>query len=215
MNDTTQPESPRRRDPHLLRSILERRSVRVLTAPGPTPDEVVLLLRAAATVPDHGLLRPFRFVVVQDRARDRFGEALATAALQQRPDLPPAIVEKARRKAFAAPLFIVLIASPRPGARIPEWEQHATAACTGYAIVLAAHALGLGAIWKSTPFVEAAALRGLFEMTTAERLLGWINVGTAAEPHAEQPHRPAGREPIVSVLGAAGHEPGELLARLL
>jgi nitroreductase len=159
MKDTTQPESPLHRNPDLLRSILERRSTRVLTEPGPTPDEIALLLRAAASVPDHGLLRPFRFVVVQGQARDRFGDALAAAVLQQRPDLPPAILEKARRKAFAAPLLIVLIASPRAGARIPEWEQLATAACTGYAIVLAAHALGLGAIWKSTPFVDARALR--------------------------------------------------------
>jgi hypothetical protein len=52
-------------------------------------------------------------------------------------------------------------------------------------------------------------------MTEAERLLGWINVGTAAQPDSEQPYRPAGREPIVSVLEAAGDEPGGLLGPLL
>jgi nitroreductase len=48
----------------------------------------------------------------------------------------------------------------------------------GYAITLAAHAIGLGAVWKSVPFLDAPAMRECFDVTGSERLLGWVNLGT-------------------------------------
>ncbi|WP_394824106.1 nitroreductase [Pendulispora albinea] len=162
--------------------ILTRRSVSALTEPGPSPEQLTTLLRAAVSVPDHGQLRPYRFVVVRGNGRDRFGDALAAAAAEQRSDLSPAVLEKVKRKAFVAPTLIALIASPRASANIPEWEQVAAASCTGYAILLTAHTLGLGAIWKTSPYSDGADLRSLLAMAPNERLLGWVNVGRPARP---------------------------------
>ncbi|WP_394844398.1 nitroreductase [Pendulispora brunnea] len=162
--------------------ILTRRSVSALTEPGPTPDELTILLRAAVSVPDHGQLRPYRFVVVRGNGRERFGAALAGAAAESRPDLSPGVLAKVKNKAFVAPTLIALIASPRPGANIPEWEQVAAASCTGYAILLTAHTLGLGAIWKTSPYHDGADLRSLLAMGPNERLLGWVNVGQPVRP---------------------------------
>lgn len=53
----------------------------------------------------------------------------------------------------------------------------ASAACCGYAIVLVAHALGLGAVWKSPPFRNGTPIRSLCQLTGTEQLLGWVNVG--------------------------------------
>lgn len=194
-------------DASALQSILHRRSVSVLAGPEPTAAELEILLRAATTVPDHGQLRPYRFVVVPSEGRSRFGEALAAAALEARPDLAPGLVEKVRQKAFAAPLLIALIASPRAGAKIPEWEQLATAACTGYAIVLAAHALGLGAIWKTAAHVDGAALRATLGLSADERLLGWINLGRPEKPQPQEPRPSPDLASIASVLGPHTREP--------
>jgi len=162
--------------------ILTRRSVSALTEPGPSPEELTILLRAAVSVPDHGQLRPYRFVVVRGNGRDRFGDALAAAAAEQRPDLTPALLTKVKQKAFVAPTLIALIASPRTGANIPEWEQVAAASCTGYAILLTAHTLGLGAIWKTSPYSDGVDLRSLLAMAPHEHLLGWVNVGHPVRP---------------------------------
>jgi nitroreductase len=143
----------------------------------PTDHELEWLLRAATAVPDHGGLQPWRFVVITGQARHRLGEALA-ADRATTPGTPAAAIEKARGKAFAAPCLIVVIASPNSGSNVPEWEQVASAACCGYALVLAAEALGLGAVWKSTPLRDGAALRALCAMTAGEQLLGWVNVGS-------------------------------------
>ena len=101
--------------PALLDLILSRRSAAALAAPGPTREELDQVLLAAGTVPDHGLLRPFRFVVVEGEGRARFGDALAATAAERRPDLPPAGLEKIRAKAIRSPTIVVLIASPKSG----------------------------------------------------------------------------------------------------
>lgn len=170
--------------------ILGRRSPAALTEPGPTSEQLDILLRAATTVPDHGRLQPWRFVVVQGGGRDRLGEALVGALLEVEPDASAPMIDKMRAKAFVAPTTIVLVASPRPSVKVPRWEQVASAACTGYAIMLAARALGLGAMWKSTTIRSGRHLADLLGMTDTEELLGWVNVGGAAELGAPERIRP-------------------------
>jgi nitroreductase len=152
---------------------------------------------AASTVPDHGGLRPWRFVLVADDARDRFADALADAARERDPIGPGQQADKIRRKAYEGPASIVVIAKVRQG-KVPEWEQTASAACAGFAVTLAAHALGLGAVWKSVPDVDAPALRRCFDLTPDEKLLGWIHVGH----HAAPPSPKKGRRPQSDVISA-------------
>jgi nitroreductase len=152
---------------------------------GTPPDEQTLaqILEAATTVPDHGGLRPWRFAVVRGPGRERFGEALVAGLVELRgEDLPEGAITKMRGKAFAAPCAVMLIASPRLESNVPEWEQVASASCTGYAVVLGATALGLGAVWKSAPVLDSGPVRALFAAADDERLLGWVNVGSPGEP---------------------------------
>ncbi len=183
--------------------ILNRRSDLALLEPGPDADQLDLLLRAATTVPDHKLLRPYRFVVVPEDAQERFGDALASALAADSPGADQASLDKARSKAFAAPTRIVLIASPQR-ARVPEWEQKATAACCGYAIVLAASALGLAAIWKSAGVMAGGDLDELLGLEPSEQVLGWVNVGTRASDAADLEPRTVELRYVVSVVDADG-----------
>ena len=146
---------------------MTRRSAPVLVEPPPSEAELETILRAATTVPDHGLLRPWRFVVVEGEARARFGDALVQSILQARPDSPPEAMVKARLKAFVAPLFVVLISSPRDDGKTPEWEQVVSAGLTGYAMLLAAESLGLAAGWKSSHHLDGDSLRDLLTLGPA------------------------------------------------
>lgn len=191
--------------PPLLDLILTRRSASALTEPGPSPDQLRSLLLAAGAVPDHGLLRPFRFVVVEKDGRALFGNALAAAALEHTPGLAAAKLEKVREKAYRSPTIVVLISSPKPG-KIMAWEQTATASCAGYAVVLAAHALGIGAVWKSVPFTKGKALTDALGLSESEEMLGWIHLGQRA--HDEAPPRPPlPLGDIVSVLDGTSRKP--------
>lgn len=160
----------------LLPSITGRRSAPALTAPAPTEAQLRAILGVATSVPDHGRLRPYRFVIVAGEARRRFGAALRQAALDA--DADPATIAKASRKPLFGPLQVVIIASPRAHATVPPWEQELTAGLTGYAMELAAAALGVGAAWKSGHHLDGEPLRRLFALAPGERLLGWVNLGT-------------------------------------
>lgn len=189
-----------------LDAILQRRSVkRFQDDVLPTAAELDVLLRAAATVPDHGELRPYRFVVSQGEGRMRFGDALASAGLEKNPELTPAVQDKLRHKAFAAPTQILIIASPRQGMKIAQWEQEVTASCTGYAIALAAFALGLGSIWKSAPVLDGVDLRAALALQPGERLLGWVNVGRPVD--AAPARSPAPVAEFTRMLAPAGVQP--------
>ncbi len=172
-----------------LDAVLSRRSVGKFEEPGPTDDQLELILRAATTVPDHGNLRPWRFVCVSGGERERFGAALRAAGLEADPDLPEAARAKLHDKAFVAPALVVLISSPKPG-NVAVWEQEASAAAAGYAMTLAAHLLGVGAIWKSAPMRRGADLDELLGLVDPEQLMGWVNLGTVAADPKER-RRPA------------------------
>lgn len=148
---------------------------------GPSADDLRRILATATTVPDHGDLRPWRFAVCTGTGRDRFADTLVAGLTEARgPDLPEAMVAKMRNKAYAAPCSVQLIASPDPSSNVEEWEQVASAACTGYAVVLAATGLGYGAVWKSAAVLGTAPVRALFDLTPTESLLGWVNIGAPA-----------------------------------
>jgi nitroreductase len=153
--------------------------------PPPSSAELETVLRAATSVPDHGRLHPWRFVVATGTGRAVLGEALASAVVEARPDAPEATAVKARGKPMAAPAVVVLIASPVAGSNVPLWEQHASAACCGHAMVLAGSALGLGAVWKSAGVLAGTRLRHVLSLGPDEAVFGWILLG--ARPGGASP----------------------------
>lgn len=190
----------------ILDFVSSRRSAVTLVAPGPSSAELERMLRAAGSVPDHGLLRPFRFVLVEGDGRTRFGDALAQAAAEHSPGLPESRLQKMRDKAFRSPTVLALVFSPKPG-KIELWEQQVTAACAGYAVLLAAQALGVGAVWKSVPFTQARAFSEVLGLGEREQMLGWLHLGTPTfdEPLPARPALPL--HELVSVLNADGRAP--------
>src|SRR5664280_2866448 len=108
-------------------------------------------------------------------------------------DLPEALVDKMRSKAYAAPCSIMLIASPDTTSNVEVWEQVASASCTGYAIVLAATGLGYGAVWKrrrARHRTGAVALRGRSGRVAA-RVDQPRHPGAARPQEAQRSGRPA------------------------
>jgi nitroreductase len=168
--------------------LLSRRSAkaRELVAPGPDGDQLDRILTAAARVPDHGKLAPWRFVVVENR--DRFGDLLVDLLRAERPDLGTREEHLIRGLAHEAPLLIVLLHCPVPG-KIPDWEQQLSTGAAGQNLLLAAHALGFAANWLTPAPAYAAGLPAALGHPQG-RVAGFIFIGTASAPAEERP-RPA------------------------
>ena len=58
----------------ILDTLLNRNSHPRLTEPGPDADQLQTILQAAVRAPDHGRLRPWRYVVISGDRRAALGE---------------------------------------------------------------------------------------------------------------------------------------------
>ncbi len=71
-----------------IEALTTRASPLALTEPAPDSAALATMLRAAARAPDHGKLRPWRFIVVAGSARNALGDVLAEALRKREPGLP-------------------------------------------------------------------------------------------------------------------------------
>ncbi|WP_405479285.1 nitroreductase [Streptomyces anulatus] len=153
-------------------AIRTRRSTIRLTAPAPGPDELLDLLSAAATAPDHGQLRPWRVIAISGDARARLGEAAAEAA-------PTAdLAERILGKHLRAPLMLALVFQPREHPSIPRWEQLAATSAMTTTLLLLLDTRGWGGVWFGGPYPDAPQVRKHLGVGDNEQLLGYLYVGT-------------------------------------
>ena len=122
--------------------LLNRVSVTRLTDPAPTPAQLDVMFRAALRAPDHGQLRPWRFLTVQGEARERLGKLMAESLRVRSPEASDDAVLKARKMPLRAPLLVVVIASMQPHPKVPGSEQVLAVSCAAHGLLLAAHAQG-------------------------------------------------------------------------
>ncbi|GEL18983.1 nitroreductase family protein [Pseudonocardia asaccharolytica] len=163
-----------------LAPLRDRRSCPALTAPAPSADDLHALLTAACSAPDHGRLRPWRFIVIDTAALGPLGDAFAAGLAERDPGAGPDALDRIRAKAQRAPMIVVVVSSPVGHPTIPAWEQQASAACVAYGLVLAADALGYGAMWRTGWFGEAPKVRAHLGLADHEDVTGWIYLGTPA-----------------------------------
>jgi nitroreductase len=128
----------------VLDHLLRRRSVSAsgLTEPGPSQAELTLILTAAARVPDHKKLVPWRFILFQDEARARFGEVLAQVCGAEEKEPSKFRLETEAGRFLRAPVVIAVISRVMEKAGAPEWEQILSAGAACQNLVVAATSLG-------------------------------------------------------------------------
>ena len=167
-----------------LEAILTRSSVPPvkLGPPGPDDAQIRRILEAGAAAPDHGKLRPWRFLVVRGAARERLGEVFASAALAKGGEA--AEVEKQRSAPLRAPVVVTVVAKVRPDhPKIPPAEQVASAAAAAQNMLIAAHALGLAAKWTTGKNAHDPAVRAGMGLGPDDAIVGFLFVGSSAVPH--------------------------------
>ena len=162
------------------------RPAKLFSLPVPSRPELEEILAAAARVPDHGRLEPWRLVVVQGAAFARLAD-LAEARAEERGG-DPEMVAKGRGQYDLGKLAVVVIASPKPSPKVPVAEQVASAAALCFGIVNAAEAAGWGASWLTGwPAHDARFAARAFGCIEGETVAGIVHIAT---PPADGPDRP-------------------------
>jgi nitroreductase len=153
-----------------------------LVEPGPTTEQVNDMFRCAAAAPDHGVVRPWRFVLVPRDKREVLANVFAQALKERDAGATAKQIEQAREKAFRAPFLALAIA--RLGACEPDIDPLERMVSVGAAIqnfLLCAHSMGFGSSLTSGQAMRSDALRHHFQLSEREHAVCSINVGTAAK----------------------------------
>jgi len=179
------------REPRLLAldQLLGRRSVGPLQEPAPDGADLDLILDAGLRAPDHGRLKPWRFVVIRGDARLAFGEKLGEAAGVRDPANAAALAERYRAWVRRTPMLIAVGAVVRPG-NIPEIEQVLSAGAAAMNMLNALHMLGYGGMWVTGPNTYDATVNRLLGFEAPSRLVGILTAGTPVTSTAPVPARP-------------------------
>lgn len=158
-----------------------------MTEPAPDSAALATMLRAAARAPDHGKLRPWRFIVIAGSARNALGEVLAAALRKREPGLPDASIDKERGKPMRAPLVIVVGARLREHKGVPAVEQIIAAGAAAQNILVAAHALGFGGFWRTGNAAYDNDVKMALGLHAGDAIVGFLYLGTPAIPAPPPP----------------------------
>jgi len=160
-----------------LEFLLTRHSFPVLASPAPTKEQIDKLMQAALRAPDHGNLKPFRFLVCEGEALNRLGECYVQG-MQQSGETDVIKLDRARGLPLRAPMVIVAVARFQDSAKIPQQEQLLSAGLATFQLINAAEAMGFGAYWRTGDIAYNPAIWRLLGLAEAEQVIGYVYVGT-------------------------------------
>ena len=146
----------------------------------PAPDEAQLrqILEVAMCVPDHGRIRPFRFISIRGQARHALSELFGRAVKLRDPDVTKAYLKKQMDKPLRSPLIVVVIVSLIESPKIPKIEQMLSAGAAAHNLLLASTALGFGSIWLTGDNAYDPTVFDALGLADNEKIIGFVYLGT-------------------------------------
>lgn len=160
------------------------RPAKTLAAPGPDEEELGILLNAAARVPDHGALVPFRFLVLGGKTLHLLSKKAPEVAT--RLSLSEEAVLKSQTFFENAPVLVGVVQSLKDSPKIPDIEQVYTSGAVCLSLVNAALARGWGANWITGFMCYADETHAILSLGARETLAGFIALGQETTPPQER-----------------------------
>jgi nitroreductase len=167
-----------------IEALTTRVSGNSLVEPGPDELQLHSILSAATRAPDHGRLRPWRFILLKGAARQRLGALMGKCFRRRHPDATPAQIEKEMSKPLRAPLILVVAAKVNEQSPIPAIEQVLSAAAAAENVMVCAFALGLGCAWRTGEAAYDAEIKAAFGLAASDAIVGFLYLGSSGTPPA-------------------------------
>ncbi len=168
--------------------LMNRRSVKARDMVGPGPDRADMekILAAALRVPDHGKLFPWRYLVLVGAAREKLGDVIAKALIEEN-ETSEKVAEKMKGYATQGPVLVVAISSVREESTIPVWEQELSAGAACQNMITAATALGYASCWLTGWASYSPTVKAGLGLKANENIAGFIFFGNQADEPSERP----------------------------
>jgi nitroreductase len=143
----------------------------------PAREHIDTILEAAVRAPDHGRLRPWRFMLIEGEHRRRFGDILAASALRRVPNLSAGDLQRERDKALRAPLIIMVVCRAVVGTKVPIIEQVLAAGAAAQNILLGLHNFGYAAAWKTGDAAYDPEVKQALGLAVDDHIVAFIYAG--------------------------------------
>jgi len=168
--------------------LLTRRSgsAKAMKEPGPSPEQLRMILAAGARAPDHGKLAPWRFILFEGEARAAIGDVLADCIQESEHQASEERLALERGRFLRAPVVVAVVSRVRESIPIPEWEQILSAGAVCENMLVASHAQGFVANWITEWYAYHPRVKDRLGLKSGERVAGFIYIGTSAAPLEER-----------------------------
>ncbi len=164
--------------------LLKRRSVSVknMNGVGPTAEDIETILRAGMRVPDHGKLAPWRFIVIEGKAREDLGNKLAALFLKENPRALPELCSIEKNRFTRSAVCVVVVSATKEHPKIPHWEQILSVGAVCQNMLVAATALGWACQWLTEWFAYSTPFARVLGLHSNEKIAGFLHFGQGSPP---------------------------------
>lgn len=157
--------------------LLNRTSEPRLEAPAPDTSTLNQAFACASRAPDHALLRPWRYLVIEGEGLKALGELCVAA---QGDNADEKVLNKIRTKVLRAPMIIVGIAAPKTHPKVPETEQLLSAGASMSFLGLALQDAGYGVMWRTGDMAYNPVISEGLGLSETESITGFLYTGTVS-----------------------------------
>lgn len=170
----------------VMEAIRTRRSIGKVKQDPVEREKIEAILEAGTWAPNHYHTEPWKFFVLTGEGRKVLGRTLIEISKEKMddPTTPEnqSILNKEENKPFRAPVVIAVAVTPSDQPRVIDAEEQAAVAAAIQNMLLAAHALGLGAIWRTGPAAYHPKMKEAFDLGERDQVLGFVYVGYPDPP---------------------------------
>jgi nitroreductase len=166
----------------VIYAIETRRSIgRVKQDPVPR-DLIERILESAVHAPNHRITEPWRFHVFTGKGRGELARVRAEIARLQAEaegedeELAAGRISRERKKAFRAPVVVAVICESGRD-EVETLENYAACAAAVQNMLLTAHALGLGAMWRTGPVAYHDHMREFLDLEEGDKVVAHLYLG--------------------------------------
>lgn len=181
----------------VLEALKSRRSMARVKSERPPRELVEQVIAAAVWAPNHFKTEPWRFIVLANEARVELGtvmkQSLQSSQLESNRDGDPGdtatALEKEMSKPLRAPVVIAVAAVGSPQPKVVVEEEIAAVAAGVQNMLLAAEAVGLGAMWRTGKPAYDPRIKQFLGLAEDAHIVAFVYLGYPDLP----PQRPRTR----------------------
>ncbi len=168
-------------------AIKTRRSVPLLLDKEVPKELIEKIIEAGTYAPNHFRTEPWRFFVLSGDGRTKLGDVFVEIekSNQENPESEDSKkrIERNQKNPLRSPVIIAVGVEPGDRHNLILKEEFAAVSASVQNMLLTAHALGLGAIWRTGSICYNPKVTEFFKLSEQGEIVGFIYLGyTEVEP---------------------------------